>query len=743
MTSANAPLTRRTVRLIAAAFLATGFSALLYQVVWQRMLGLFTGSDVYAAAIITGAFLFGLGVGSLIGGAVADRMAPARVMALFGWCNLGIAAFALASRALYYDVLYRQLQSQPLSLPLLLLIVGLSLLVPTVLMGLSLPLLARAVVQNLTEAASQIGRLYALNTLGAGLGTLLGGWLIVGSVGYEPALWLGAALSAAAGLAALALAGQFSRQAPPPERRTAAGGLWGWAALVFTSGFVSISLEVVAFRILLVAMSASAYTFGHFLAFVLLGDALGAALGARAAGRVARPRRAFLAVLTAAVVYALGAGLLLYLLLSSNPLLADLARFDAGSLQFSGAAGVGAFIIVYVLLPALLLLPPNILLGYYFPLVQKAVQTQQGAVGQRVGLLSLANIFGNAAGSLFTGLVALHLVGTSGTLMLIGAVGVAFAAWLAWQERGAVRWGAAAAAGALVAMMLAFPAPVPWWRALMGFASTTDAAVVEDASGVVLLEFGASDGLFVDGVNQGYIPFFFDHVYAGVVPALAHPNPRRAFVIGIGSGGTPYTVGANPALEQIVAVEIVGAELPILRQQAERRTESPLRAFFADPRVQIIVGDGRHELAQSAPQFDLIQADAIQTWRSGAGLLYSREYFEEVRRRLAPGGLMAQWAPSARTRATFMAVFPYGVDVGRDILIGADAPVAYDPARIAARLDEPTIAAYLDAGQIDRAALGAEVLAHTPTFWTPETPRPAGAINTDLFPRDEYFLNNP
>lgn len=736
----------RRVRLIFVIFFASGFSALLYQVVWQRMLGLFSGSDVYAATIITGAYLAGLGAGSLLGSAVADRLSSRAAVRLYGLCNALIAAFAVVSRPLFYDGLFVNLNAVTLSPAALLGIAFAVLLLPTLLMGLSLPLLSRALVRDLRDAPRLIGWLYAVNTLGAGVGTLLGGWVLAGTLGFERSLYLGAGISAGVSAAALALATRFStdRQTAVTAARTPIPrSVWVWCGLVFVSGFVAISLEMVGFRVLVVLMKSNAYTYAHFLAFVLIGDAIGSVYGARAARRVQNPRQTFLALQGVIALYAVAVIVAFAFVLAGNPRLQEYFAQTAGRLELANLTSYGAALsfVVYVVLPALILLPPNLLLGYYFPLVQKAIQTDVGAVGQRVGLTGVANIAGNAAGSLVTGLIILEWFGARGALTLIGLIGLAFTALWLRGARGR-RWLGVALAAALVAALVAFPDPATLWTRMLGYASTAGTWVAEDASGVSVLRVdGTRAILYVDGIEQGEVPFLTVHTYLGIAPALTHPDPERALVIGVGSGGTPFGVGVNPALERIIAVEIVGSEIPVLRAYAEQAPESPLRALFADPRVEIVIGDGRRVLAQAAQPFDIIEADPLYPWRSHAGMLYSREYFEDARARLAEGGLMAQWLPTPRAQATFLAVFPYVVDAGMGVMLGSNEPIPFDLEQMLARLDDPAIRAYLERGQVDLAAIRAALRAHTPRAWMPESPRDRADVNTDLFPKDEYYLN--
>ena len=167
---------------------------------------------------------------------------------------------------------------------------------------------------------------------------------------------------------------------------------------------------------------------------------------------------------------------------------------------------------------------------------------------------------------------------------------------------------------------------------------------------------------------------------------------------------------------------------------------APLAAFFADARYDILVSDGRRELALTEERFDIIQADAILPWKSHAGLLYSREFFEQARTKLTPGGVMAQWLPTPRTLTTFMTAFPYGININDFLGIGSNQPVVFDRTLMLERLDDPAVVEYLTRGGVDINELRQTIEVMKVSLWDPSTPR-EGPINTDLWPQDEFFLN--
>jgi spermidine synthase len=181
--------------LVGVLFFLSGFSALTYQIAWQRMLGLFSGSDSIAVTIIVGSFLLGLGIGSLVASAIADRLSTRGAILGFAVCEFGVGLFAIASKLFFYDLLFKRMVAFSDSAAFVFFASFLGLLVPTFLMGLSLPLLAKALVRQIETAAAQIGWLYGVNTLGAYAGAFLSGCVIIGTIGYVPTILLAAGLN--------------------------------------------------------------------------------------------------------------------------------------------------------------------------------------------------------------------------------------------------------------------------------------------------------------------------------------------------------------------------------------------------------------------------------------------------------------------------------------------------------------------------------------------------------------------
>ncbi|MBX9700958.1 MAG: fused MFS/spermidine synthase, partial [Acetobacteraceae bacterium] len=663
------------------AFFCSGFAALLCQIVWQRMLGIFAGSDTISAALVVGAFLAGLGLGSILGAKVADRLSPARALLWFAACEAGVALCALLSKPFLYDWLALGMAGRVDSPVAIFALCFAGLVLPTTLMGASLPLLSRAIATSLDTVAERIALLYGLNTLGAGLGALVGGWLLVGNLGFVGALVVAAGLNLAAAGLALTLMPAMRGAAPPPATPAVGlraaearfGGLPLWCLLVFLSGYVIVALEIVWVRLLGQVGQYHAYLFPTLLGVFLLADGIGMAAAARMVRRMADPRPAFFITQGAGFVLAVVLIGTLWLALPYPPL-SDILAVD--DWRFTLAP-----MLVSTTLIVLVVAPPAFLIGMTFPFVQRAVQQDLASVGARVGWVQLANIAGNAAGSIGTGLLTLHLLGTMGTLVLLAAVSLALLLFWLWRE-GRGRRPEMALAAACAAAVLVLPSNDSFWRRMHGQAPGSFAAWAEDRSGVAFYREVPDDPeheryrFFIMGHSQGMVPFLPVHVLLGAIGPLVHPNPERVLAIGVGSSGTPWGAVISPQTREVRAIELIKPVLDTLRGIAVARPEGPVAALLNDPRVRFEYGDGRRALARDPARYDVIEADAVLPQTSHSGLLYSAEFLEQVRGRLARGGVYVQWAPTARVVETFVSVFPYAVLLQPfPVLIGSNDPI--------------------------------------------------------------------
>ena len=737
MRQARAPLAATAV-----AFFASGAAALVYQVAWQRILALHTGVGVRSIALIVAAFMAGLGLGSHAGGAASERLSPRRALRAFAAVELALAAFGAASVPLYHGLLGRAdaLYARPLPAALLQLA---ALLPPTTLMGLSLPLLARATVLDAARAGRTLGVLYGINMLGAAAGAWLGPWVLVRHAGLAGAVGAAAAANALAGALALAAAarrGADLEDAPPVPAPAPGSEAVGarpfslWVLLYGASGFCALALEVLWFRLLDVATRSTAFTFGTLLALYLLGTATGCLAAAALASRIRRPLHFFLASQCVLTAWAGGAVAALARLPASTPVLESLDAFwRTGTLFRLGEGGDTALLLrLYVLLPLALFGLPTFLMGASFPALQRAVQDDPATAGRKVGRLQAANIAGCVAGSLLVGLVGLARLGTSGSLRAVVAAGTLFA--LAGVAAYGWRSAFTPLLGLVVGAAAAVPANETLWPRLLG-APSVRGLLAEDATGVSAV-LPSVDGwkVTVNGKHHSRLPFGGVHTRLGALPAVLHPAPARVAIVGLGSGDTAWAAACRPQTRELVVFEIAAGQRGLLERVAGRARLPDLDRLLADPRLRVVVADGRHAITRATTRYDVIEADALWPYAAGAGNLYSVEFFRACASRLAPGGVMCTWAPTPRVRAAFLAAFPHVVGPrDRSILVGSARPLEDAGGAWTARAADPAVVAYLGSERADDLR---RVLARLAPVSRDEEAEP----NLDLFPRDEFLV---
>lgn len=758
-------------------FFASGFAALVYQIVWQRLLVIFSGSDVHSATIIVASFMAGLGCGNLAGAHAADRLPARSNLACFAIAELAIAVFGFFSADLYYDVLYQRLGHVPLSVETRGAMLFFSLLWPTFFMGVSLPLLARALTTRIQHAASVTGRLYAANTAGAAAGAFVATWVLLPAWGLERTLHFSAAVNTFAALGVAPLLWRMrgfaadQHDAPPAASATDAAAdvasqdaiavpFAVWAAIYAVSGFLALSLEIVWFRVLGVMLKSTALTFGTLLTIYLTGIGAGAAIGTRLLRRTREPAHVFLIMQAAIAIYAgLGITVLLAIVADWRAFAWLSAYFgsyepmDARAAVGQLAAAIGGgdvptrFLMLYLLLPAALILPPTLLMGASFPLLMKAVQTDLARLGRRIGGLLTANIAGSALGSIVTGWVSLAWLGSSGTLRMLVVVGALFPLWGLVLSAGARRrrrvWMYAATVAASALLFFVMPTGASLWAKFHG-STPAFVQVGEDGSGTSVLRTitgrEPSVVVFANGVGQSWIPYGGIHTVLGALPAFIHPDPRTAAVIGLGSGDTLFGLAGRAELERIACIEIIRPQLDTLNRLLERWRYPGLVSILTDPRIDHIYGDGRLHVMHAPHRYDIIEADALRPTSAYSGMLYSDAYFTLIRNRLTPGGLAVTWSPTARVHNTFVSVFPHVLSYG-DIVIGSNQSIAFDSEAIRRRLEDPRVRAYYGRAVVDIVALLTPYLDRAPRVYGPGDDRShLTDINTDLFPKDEFSV---
>ncbi len=709
--------------------------------VWQRILTLHTGVGVVSMALIVASFMAGLGIGSELGGLLSSRLRPKAALRGFALVELGVGLFAVSSCGIYHEALGRY------AAPLYATTAGtalahfLAFLLPTTLMGMSLPLLVRATVRETASASRVIGGLYGWNVLGASVGALAAPWLLVRFLGMEGAVRAGALANLLAAAAAV-LVGRWAARAHAPEEEPAAsaGGaaaqpLRLWLLLYGLSGFIALSLEIAWFRLMDVAVKSTAYTFGSVLALYLLGLGAGSLVGGRRAERLERPLETFLDLQLLLLASAGGALALLARLPPQTPLYARLFDYWRHEAFFHLGADWSPSLLatLYALLPLALFGLPTVLMGLSFGALQRAVQDDPRTSGRKVGLLQAANILGCTAGSLVCGLFLLERIGTAGSFFLLIALGGSV--FLLVRVRAMGARGLPTRAAALALVLLALPANHALWARLHGITRAEPPAFIgEDASAVSAIFPGEGERwrVSVNGLPHSWLPYEGIHTLLGAVPALIHPRPEAVAVIGLGSGETAWAIACRPETRSVRVFEIAASQKDLLRKVAQLAPFPSLVELLHDPRVLFEVADGRRALAREERLYDLVEVDALYLTSAGSGNLYSMEFFGLCARRLKPGGLVCSQKPNRRVALTFAEALPHVVDFG-NMVVGSNQEIPLDSAAWLARLRAPAVARRFDAGMLAGIAERLESAA-------PGDRNPAARVrfDHDLFPRDEF-----
>jgi spermidine synthase len=667
-------------------FLASGFSALVYQIVWLRMLGLVFGVTVHAASAVLTSFMGGLALGSWLGGRIADRSrSPLRAFALV---EIGVALSAVAVPALLRaaEALYANVHAHAPDAPLLLTAARLGcaalvLLVPTTLMGASLPLLSRYVAGSAGGVASRIGVLYAANTTGAICGVVSAGFVLIGGIGVAATTRLAVLVNIVVGLGALGLAWARRRETVPGGAAVEAAGVPPGTVvqrrvlIVFAlAGFAGLALEVVWFRLLVLFIPATTYAFTTMLAVVLLGLASGSAIASRLVKRAGDPVRLLARVQIAT-------GLLVLLSVAALALTYRRGWRTSGMIQACVVA----------------MLPATTLMGMTFPLgLAIWLEGAAGNVGRRVGVLYATNVCGAVAGALSGGFVLLPLLGTRWSLLVLAAVyGVGGCFLIASKGRRAAVQYVLATLVLLAVSSSMVPDP---YGAVIARRHGRDDRLLFRSEGVqttaaVHVQPSGHRVLYLDGLHQANDTEEMVRVHAeiGHLPMLLHPDPARSLVIGLGGGVTAGTVASHRTTTDVVelARSVIAAAPFFSHVNGD---------LLRRPTVRLRVDDGRNYLLLTSQQYDVVTADIIQPVHAGAGNLYSREYFRLASGVLRDGGLMLQWIGHRDDEhyrlimRTFLDVFPHATLWSNgSLMVGSRTPLRIRRETVERQLADPDI----------------------------------------------------
>jgi spermidine synthase len=624
----------------------SGFSALVFENLWFRRAGLVLGSGVWSTALVLAAFMAGLALGNLLVIRLEAKLrrplaAYAAIEIVIGLSGLA-ALFAFSALVDPLGAMLRPFLTSPFELNLFRLAVSFALLmVPTLAMGATLPVLMHALAGRTDAFGGKLGTVYGANTIGAVLGAIACEFLLVPALGIAGSGLVAAGMNGLAAVVAWRLGvSEFGardlKAAGPLDLKVQGSGGGVYLVAAFFSGAVFLSFEVASFRFLLLFFTSLGANFAAMLAVVLAGLAAGGVIAGVVIRRIAGVDELLpVAALVAGTVLA-GSYAGFHLVLDPALSLPRIAAVFAATL--------------------FLTLPISIVSGFLFAALGHAVRRDMSSDARATGWLTAANTIGAALGSMLTGFYLIPAIGLENcfraAIVAYGVVGVV----LAVPSRARVQGSALLVAGAVFVMALAF---FPAGRMDATFYEFPIAALRAAGEEPVALKEGQSETLQYLRADALGRPDYYrlvtnNHSMAATdlrsrrymrlfahMPAVLHPQPGRAVLLGLGLGVTAKALTEDPRLTTIDVVDVsrdVPALLPIVSPNPR---DNPLN----DPRVRLHTEDGRFFLMASSDGYDVITAEPPPPHHAGISNLYSREFFQLVSDRLNPGGIATYWLP--------------------------------------------------------------------------------------------------
>jgi len=626
--------------LILAIFAASGACALIYQVLWIRLLNLVFGATSFAMALVLAAFMSGLGLGSLVAGRWADGLArPIRAYALLELAIAGVGAL-IPSIMPWLDRLQSALLAPDASLPTVLAVQGVScfllLLIPTTAMGATLPILSAWIARNPRTQGRDLGALYAINTLGAFAGTVFTGFFAIEAFGIPTTNWLAVGLNVI--IAAWAL--RLGAAPVEPKEPLAPGGAPADAgpllAFAVAAGALGLAHEVVWTRLIGMVVWTTTYTYTTVLATVIGGIGLGSLLAARGTDASPDPVRRFGRLQLGIGVTAMGI----------FPVLAFVIERAPWALQAPGgsfAAGQAISVLLCMAVTAV----PSLLMGATWPALARAAVRGRDDVGREVGRLYVSNTFGAVAGSFAAGFVLLPMLGSLSSVMLLAMGNLVLGAAAAFPGRGApsrerTRYLVTVAAALLLIASTAGRVDIEDLYAAQLPPGSQILSVEEGVTSTVMVADHNVDppvrrlwiqSAWVAGSGGG-------HVMIGHLGALHAANTTSALGIAFGTGQS-FAAGLRHGFERLHCVDLNDA---VVAAGATWFADYNDRLLEHD-QVSVFIQDGRSFLSRTDERYDLIMMEPLQPWSAGAVNLYTKEFYELAALRLEPGGVVTQWMP--------------------------------------------------------------------------------------------------
>ena len=758
---------KSSIWLIGLCFILSGATGLIYEILWARMLGLVFGATTFAISAVLAAFMGGLALGSALAGKMASRIK--RPLRAYGIIEIGIAVYAIVVPLVFsgidylYAFIWEQFHPGFYAFSLWRFVLScLVLLVPTTLMGATLPILSAALLRSPNHKPTAVTRLYTCNLIGAIFGTIVAGFFLLPSLGVRLTIITAAAINFIVGIFAIIIDRRDERKPAQDETIKEATALEAadspasdvaepprssdnpqsaihnpqsqrfWLLCAVISGFVTISTQVAWTRVLTMIIGSSTYAFSIVVALFLLGLAGGAAIVARKK-MTANLRRSIMNVELATAASLL---LSIWMTNATPGLLIELGT----SLQINSWLGLLA---LQLLIAALLILFPAILMGMVMPLVLVWASEPGGdASVRKVGRSYAVNTLGAIAGAFMTGFILIPKMSTRSTILFAASLCLILAGFAYRPARENVdrdlhrSLAAGATAGLIVLLLIIAPKmklddlSIGAYDGLVRVLAKSRGSVGEtvnpgpDIHRLLLYREGPTAtvsvrddwgirSMAVNGrTNASDKDDMPTQVILGQLPILVAPRMENALIVGYGSG---VSVGSLLQSE-IKSLECVELEPTAIEagEYFNHVNNQPL----TDPRLRLIIDDARTYLRVNPTLYDMIVSEPSHPWVPGVANLFTQEFFELGRSRLKEDGVFVQWVQiyqlsteSLRSvLATYKSVFPHvlmfrveGAAKGKDlILVGSRQPLTLN--RVGERMQDTRVAKELSRIKINAPA---------------------------------------
>lgn len=695
----------------------SGVSALVYQVIWIRKFGLVFGVDVYTMATVLTAFMGGLAAGSIIFGRLADKMK--NPLLLFMLLEFGIGIFAVTFHSTFnglinlYTPVIQNYNLSAYSAQLVKFLFSFCyLLIPTTLMGGTLPVIFKFFVKRLNNLGWHISRLYSINNLGAVTGCFLAGFILIKSIGITASLYVAASLNILNALAVLLVSSEKPVRKTTPDSGTNSNiinpdnklskpllrlVLWVFAL----EGFTTLAFEVIWTRIF-IGFSYDKTT--YFSSVIVMGVIFGLSLGSIIVSKIVDSRRNLVGILAALEVFIGLISMVLLIGFSKISLQMNLQR----SVFEPWIKIIGKEYFVFFLI----LVIPATLNGMVYPIVSKLYADNIDKLGNRMGMIGFLDNIGSVVGSFVAGFILVPLIGVVRSYTIVVAINIILGVLLiSFSDTLSKRARTISLAGAFLAtflLMINTPAKryFSWWDKSRYELWTNFVQKIpfyyEGVDGTVTLrQYNNYIALNINGHNTAYTTLKDQIVnrMLGYIPYMVHPHPERALVIGFGLGFTVESL-VQPEINTVDVAEICTGVIKSGLFMNDWNND-----VLNNPVVHTYLEDGRELLFKTKEKYDIITSNAVHPRLSNN--IYTQDFYELCNEKMNKGGIMCQWATpnwlnerefKAQIRS-FVNAFSYAqlwyINEYTIILIGSDERINIDYQLITERFTDDKVKADL------------------------------------------------